>query len=354
MKLTDIAVRALPVPEKGQRDFWDDSIPSFGIRISQGGSRTWVLMEGGSRKSLGRYPLITLSEARELARRALRSKSLGLYTITYTEALELFLKTHCKELRTAHEYERLLRKHFTWTCPLTHVTTKDITEIVDTLPPITANNAFGRIRTFFRWAKARRYVEHSPCEGLPLPNKPRSRDRVLTPDEIKKVWHAAHGTFGTIVKLCLLTGQRRGEIAAIRPEWINSELITFPKEYVKNQTEHTIPLCASANNLLKEHNERTSTCAFLFSASNLPYNTWSKPKKELDEKSGTAGWTIHDLRRTVSTNLGEMQTPPHVIDRLLNHSTGSLHKRYNRYQYLSEVREALEAWEARLLAIVAQ
>ena len=56
---------------------------------------------------------------------------------------------------------------------------------------------------------------------------------------------------------------------------------------------------------------------------------------------------IHDLRRTVSTNLGEMQTPPHVIDCLLNHSTSALHKRYNRYQYLSEVREALEAWEAR-------
>ena len=99
MKLTDIAVRALPVPEKGQRDFWDDTIPSFGIRVSQGGSRTWVLMQGGSRKSPGRYPLISLSEAREAACRALRSKTLGLYTITYPEALELFLKTHCKELQ---------------------------------------------------------------------------------------------------------------------------------------------------------------------------------------------------------------------------------------------------------------
>ena len=270
MRLTDIAVKAFPVPPKGQRDYWDTSIPSFGIRVSQGGSKTWILMQGGSRRSLGRYPLITLSEARELARRALRSKTLGLYTITYPEALELFLKTHCKELRTAHEYERLLRKHFTWTCPLPHITTKDITDIIDSLPPITANNAFGRIRTFFRWAKARRYVEHSPCEGLSLPNKPRSRSRVLTHDEIKAVWtNAGDDRFGSIVKACLKLGLRKGEAAAIRTEWINNSVLTIPAPITKNFRELMMPLTPTTADMLTKLSSLSAAGR---------QNTWSKPK----------------------------------------------------------------------------
>lgn len=87
------------------------------------------------------------------------------------------------------------------------------------------------LRTLFNWAKRRRYVEHSPCDGLTKPHKDRSRDRVLTHDEIRRLWKetAEPTAFNRVVRLCLLLGQRRSEIASIRPEWIAGNILTFPK-----------------------------------------------------------------------------------------------------------------------------
>ena len=130
----------------------------------------------------------------------------------------------------------------------------------------------------------------------------------------------------------------------MQSEWIGDGLLTIPSSVTKNKREHAIPLtqeCARYAHLL-----------VALDPSDRAYNTWSKPKAELDTRSGVSNWVIHDLRRTVSTNLAELNVAPHVIDRILNHATGTLHRTYNRYQYLTEMRAALEVWEGKLLAVV--
>ena len=82
-----------------------------------------------------------------------------------------------------------------------------------------------------------------------------------------------------------------------------------------------------------------------------PFNGWSKAKTQLDQLSGVTNWTLHDLRRTFATRLAEMGTAPHVIERLLNHITGTLSSIalvYNRARYQAEMREAIEKWEVHL------
>src|SRR5437762_79623 len=119
MKLTDIAIRALGVPDQGQRDYWDETLPCFGVRVSQGGSKTFILMKKDSRKAIGRYPHISLSQARTEAKRLLAEMTLGRVqprSMTFKELVDLFFSLQCTEQRnkprTIYDYRRLLSRHF--------------------------------------------------------------------------------------------------------------------------------------------------------------------------------------------------------------------------------------------------
>ncbi|MGH9425012.1 MAG: tyrosine-type recombinase/integrase, partial [Terriglobia bacterium] len=148
--------------------------------------------------------------------------------------------------------------------------------------------------------------------------------------------------FGIIVKLLILTGQRRGEIAGIKPQCISDKAITWPKETTKNGREHTLPISNSVKQLLPH----------------LPqnYNTWAKPKVSLDHLSQVHDWTLHDLRRTYATNMAALGTPIHVIEKLLNHSSGTIRgvaAIYNRHSYFEEMKIADAAYEEKLQSLFA-
>ena len=111
--LTEITIRNLPIPEEGQKDHWDTSLPSFGIRCSQGGSRTFILMKDNHRIVIGRYPIISLQQARAEARRRLAEFTLGHVQPTsmpFDEAVELYIATNFADAKktTAYEARRLL------------------------------------------------------------------------------------------------------------------------------------------------------------------------------------------------------------------------------------------------------
>jgi integrase len=147
------------------------------------------------------------------------------------------------------------------------------------------------------------------------------------------------GDFGRIVRLCILTGQRRGEISLIRPEWLRSNALIIPASIAKNKREHTIPLTPQA---------RALSLQAPFAVGN-----WGRKKNALDKLSAVTGWVLHDLRRTFSTMLAELQIPPHVIEKILNHVSGKdalspLAAIYNRASYMNEMREALAKYEAHL------
>src|SRR5262249_55513305 len=140
-----------------------------------------------------------------------------------------------------------------------------------------------------------------------------------------------------VVQLCILTGQRRGEISKICPEWIAADTLTIPAKVTKNKREQMIPLTPLAYEL----------------ALHAPFSVgnWGRKKHRLDNLSATKDWVLHDLRRTFSTNLAKLQIAPHVIERILNHASGTISpiaEVYNRYTYLAEMRDAMERYEKKL------
>ena len=170
-------------------------------------------------------------------------------------------------------------------------------------------------------------------------------DRILSDAELKDAWQKAAelGPYGLVIRLCILLGTRKGETSAIRKEWITSDL-AVPAEATKNGRMHVLPL----TNAAKHHAEQ------LASGPRTVWNSWNKLRKQ----SGFADWTIHDLRRTFATRHAQLGTPPHIIERLLNHITRTeispLAQIYNRYKYLPEMREALVAYEAHLETVIGE
>jgi integrase len=368
MKITDLSVKRLMVPVNGRVTYNDESVPGFGVRVSSSGTRSFVLLIGRSRKriTIGRYPIITLSEARTRARELLAERILGkddVPALKFEDAIPIFIASrygddYLKPV-TKKETERLLRRHFLPKFRYEQVSTiktHQIADIIDKLrkTPSIAHHAFGAIRLFFRWAEGRRYVVRSPCAILQPPPPSTPRERVLTSDEIKavlKATRATTSTFATIVELLLYTGQRRGEIAGLRHEWIDwdKRTITFPAAITKNKRAHKIPFGSRVEALLK----KGQSDGYLFRArgTKTPFDGWSKCKPKFDALCPLPQWTLHDLRRTFATNLAALGVPVHVTEKALNHvsgTTGGIVAVYQRHTYEDEVREAMAKWESYL------
>jgi len=178
----------------------------------------------------------------------------------------------------------------------------------------------------------------------------------LSDDELRAVYLAADSpVFGSIVRLCILLGQRRSEIGSLRWDWIDREArtIAFPAEVIKNNRVHVIPYVGMAEEIfgsipvLSEH-------LFPGRDGNATFQGWSKSKRVLDLKSGVKDWTLHDLRRVFSTRVAAY-AQPHVLERILNHSAGQISgaaRIYNQFQYMDEMREAISRYEAWLSHIL--
>ncbi|MGZ8322030.1 MAG: tyrosine-type recombinase/integrase [Rhodoplanes sp.] len=354
---TDVGLRSLQPPPKGQRSYWDAKLPTFGVRVSQGGSKTFIVNQHNTLITIGRWPLISLAEARTEAKRVLAEKTLGKVrpqSITVPLATELFLeeKTKARRRSTVADLKDRLSRHFNLTGQLADVTHHEIVRRLSRIKTPREHNAALRVaKTFFTWAVNRRYISDNPTRGI-FTHSIASRARVLTDDELRRVWIGAGeigGSFGTIVKLLILTGQRRGEIAALQTSWIKDETIVFPESVTKNKREHFIPIGALCSSLLPSQ----SFNGLLFSARgkpSQPFNGWSKAKAALDRRLGgtVAPWTIHDLRRTFATRMAELGVQPHVVERLLNHATGTLSPialTYNKASYLKEMRAAVDLYQ---------
>jgi integrase len=367
--LTDLTVRALKPPPRGQVTYWDKTFPTFGLRCSQGGAKTWVLMRDNRRITIGRYPTYSLKTARGEADQYLAKETLGLHSAPSTpfdDALDLYLRHHKvhKKPTTHAETRRLLDKHFK---PVFHrkqlgeITKRDVSRVLDGLlaTPSEARHAFNAIRALLRWAAANGHVEFSPLQNFPSVPKPPTRARVLSPSELKKVWScaiAAGYPYGTIIQLLILTGQRRGEIAGLQRAWIdkNEKTVSLPGTITKNNTAHTFPYGARAAAILAGIQVEGDLLFPARGKPDAPINGWAKNKRAFDQHCKVAPWTLHDLRRTFSTVHAQIGTPPHVTEAILNHLSGvrsEIQRIYDRHTYLPEMRTAIERYEAHLEAI---
>ena len=364
LHLTDLTVRSLKA-SRGRVTYADASFPAFGIRVGQR-SKTFVVVVGAARKrvTLGQYPALSLQEARQKARayyHGLVEFDENTGGITLADAVDDFLRKHRPQnkIRTRRDTERQLRRHFIpryGKQPLNDLTTRDITKVTDELldRPSEAIHAHAALSVFLGWCHARQLITTNPIAPLPLPAKPRSRDRVLTDDELKAVWKAAGdmgGPFGTIVRVCIRTGLRRSEVAALQGAYIKPDRITLPGFLMKNNAEHSIP------NSIADLLARTVPHGYLFpNCTGSTFNAWSKTKARLDTLSGVTGYVLHDLRRTFSTTHARIGTPPHITERLLSHKTSQsltpLARIYNRYEYWDEQCRAMKTYLEFLAGLV--
>jgi len=367
MVLTDLTIRSLKSDTR--IDFWDVKLPSFGIRVGPR-SKTFIARVGSGRHALGSYPEMSLQDARR-SLLALKASQPSVYKkTTFSEAYDAFKSIHCsqKKARTQKDYLRMLDVHYMpilRTKPLDTITHRQIADITDALidRPSECRHAMGVGRTFFKFCVRRRYIPSNPMEGVQLP-KHTPRDRVLTDAEIKVIWNAtADGKiFSDIVRLLILTGQRRGEIGQLQTSWIGEEEIVFPREVVKNNREHRFPIGAFCSAQLaemrKRHQHASGYIFFAKTSIGGPFNGWMKCKLTLDKKLAPdfAPWTLHDCRRTFATNMAKLGVRLEVTEKLLNHvsgSTGGIVGVYMKYNFESEMRAAVALWEQKLASIVA-
>ena len=359
-----------------------DALKGFGVRCSCGGAKSFIVLVGsGQRRAIGRYPIISLAEARAEAKRILAEKTLGkekFPSIPLEDAVALFLADaeQRNKPRTVRDYTRLLHRHLAKLSrrPLGDISTREVAHLLDSLrkTPSEASHALIAIKVFFNWCLRRGYVPTNPCARL-IPTKSPSRNRVLTDAELARVFHKAVQTgypFGTILRLLILTGQRRSEIGLLRWDWIDEKnrTITFPASITKNNRSHSFPYGDMVADILAA---TTRLGDYLFRAVRehvkgnpvLTVNGWSNSKAAFDRivqgkaaKSPVSHWTLHDLRRTFATNLAGLAVPPHITERLLNHATGTISgvaAIYNRHAYADEMRQAITLWEKHLSTILA-
>ena len=419
---TALKLKHLPTPARvesgavAQVDYWDESQPGFGLRVSSSGARTWVLMsrvlrEGRSvqvRSNVGRYGdpkddagALLLADARAKARDMLQGIAAGQDPLTakreeqdrrieeskntFGSLVDVFLAKHCAKLRasTNLQYESILRgaDFAEWQArPLSSITRRDVRDLLDAViargVTVRANRILASLRKMLNWAVEHDYLDAVPTFGVkaPVTEKPRERhmfgdSQKNRPSEIALAWRAFEqcgALNGAYLRLLMLTGQRRDEVAQIRddeifdldgenPRWI------IPGDKAKNGREHTVPLSPLAVEILQSV-PRLAGCPYVFSTNGrTPINGFSKLKVRADAaidalKVGDAyvgqfaePWTFHDLRRTFSTGLIELGASPDVVDLLTNHQSGEakrgVRKHYNHARLDGAKGEAMLLWE---------
>jgi len=379
--LNDLTVRkTAPAPTVVQVP--DGRLPGFGLRVWPSGIRTFYLTyrhNGRSRRMvMGRYPFTSLSEARAKAHAALIELAKGndpqaakpTRRDRFADVLDEFIEGHCKQhnrASTAEETERLLRGYFlpAWQRRgIAGLAREDVDAVLNGIlergKVSAARHAFAAVRKFFNWCVDAKHIEASPCAGMKAPAKHKSRDRVLTDDELARIWkHTGEcdDTAHTVIRLLLLTAQRTGEVCGIAWDEIDFEqrVWTMAGTRTKNHKPHAVPLSESALDLLRKIPRTTSPLVFPARGKpGQPYAGYTKPKAAIDEATGITGWTLHDLRRTAATGMAKHGVSPHVIERILNHTGGTfggVAGVYNRFQYMPEMRVALEDWEKQLVGL---
>ena len=408
MKLTQRRIETLECPP-GAKDtlVFDDEQRGLGVRVTAGGSKTYLAQFtiGGQKRRvpLGSCDAISLAAAREAAQAIMGDVARGRDPATERkaaareaqrnaahEALTLdTLLEQWETLRLADRRERYaaeavraikyaFAKHLK--APAADLDRAAVVRVLDNLAKdgktamASRTGAYGR--ACYHWALKRGSLAANPFQDLPL-EPVAKRDRVLHDDELRAVWNATAGpgSFNSIVRTLLLTGQRREEVAGMTWDEIAPDLSswTIPASRAKNGAAHIVPLSPQAQDVLRDAprfakdaadkqseagaqgaEDETDKPDFVFPGQRGAFNGFSKSKADLDTASGVKDWRLHDLRRTMATGLQKLGVRLEVTEAVLNHVSGSragIVGVYQRHEWKDEKRAALTAWGARVAAI---
>lgn len=367
IRFTDAYVKNLK-PAQNRYDVYDAALAGFGMRVSISGTKSWVVLSRTqnrkTRATLGRYPQMSLAEARHRALSELQAMADGDYSssrclVRFDQALdEWYFRDQASnksfaQVQSAMElHVRSELKNF----QLKDIRKRDIIKIIDKIgktAPTQANRVLAFTKRFFNWCVSRDLLDFSPAQGVAKYAQEVSRDRVLSPDEIALVMEGTRAMsypFGPLFRILALTGQRLNEVAAM--SWseidIEAERWTIPKERAKNNSSHIVHLSEPALEELTALKVIALNDLVFTTTGKTPVSGFSRAKKNIDQLSGVQDWRLHDLRRTFATVATEtLGYQPAVVDRVLNHVSGSVSgimAIYQRGEYLKERRQVLDAW----------
>jgi len=372
--LTDKTLAALK-PEARRYEVHDLHCPGLSVRVSPEGRKTFsVKYRFGvkqKRQTIGVYPRYTLAEAREKAMAALRQVDDGVDPQSRRRAPDLqveavcraFIEQYAKRNRQWREVERVLEREFIprfGQKEIGEIHRADVLEVMDAAiargAGYQANRNLAILRKLCNWTVERGIIAVSPINGLKRPHKEQSRDRVLKDDEIKRVLAACRNEaypFRLYVPFLLATAQRRAETAAMGWDDVDLEAGTWviPAENAKNGKPHVVPLSDFAVRILKDVPRFASSPYVFTTTRKSPISGFTKALKRISAASETSGWRFHDLRRTAASGMARAGVAPHVVEKVLNHVSGSISgvaAVYNRYGYDAEKQAAIEIWGSHL------
>jgi integrase len=232
----------------------------------------------------------------------------------------------------------------------------DVIELIERIAadrPCLANRTLSVLSKFFNWLKSRDRLAVSPADGVARPHQEKARQRILTDAELKALWIACEGDgpFGQALRLLALTGARRNEVTELVWSEIDKSrgVWTLPPARAKNHREHVITLSSQAMAII-ESMPRFAGCPFIFSADGrAPVVGWTKAKKRISAKAGIVekSWRLHDLRRTCASGMQKLGVSVPVIEKCLNHVSGTFRGIVGTYQqhgYADEIAIALQKW----------
>jgi len=389
---------------------WDTEVKGFGVKVTPTGRKSFLVMHrpkghvGPPKKyTIGTYGEWTVQQAREKAREILVESSKGtdlgakeraekrrLASDRINDLVDQFLEKHASQNRTGDETKRILHHDLVpkfGKRSIHELTTHDVISIIEGVAnrgsPIMANRTLAAIRKFLNWCLSRGVIAASPAQGVASQAREVSRDRILTPDETRDAITAARQIsypFGPIVELLFMTAQRREEVAAMR--WsevdLDKALWTIPAERAKNGKIHDVHLSKCAVALLRSLPrfvlpDNSESDLVFTTTGKTPFSGFSKSKGKLDGKMlqamrkravengknsdqvSIARWCLHDIRRTVTTELARLGVAIHIADAILNHKSGTISgvmAVYQRNEFTEERRDALNKWCDRIDAIM--
>jgi len=377
-------------PTDNRVDYFDMNLPGFFIRVTPNGVKTYgVMYRHAGRKiryTIGTTDQWTLADARDKGAEAIRDAAKGVnaaakkkeqrqassFGEVAAEYLERWAKKR-KRPKSWKEDERIievyLNKRFE-NVRASEVSRADVRAMLESIAdeaPIMANRVLACIRKIYNWGISVDLVEGSPCVKIMAPGEEQRRDRVLSDEELKKIWAALEAKNSPVAdtyKLRLLTAQRGGEVLSMR--WADVDLEsrwwTIPAERSKNKMPHRVWLSDPVMRILwkaKTRNDKRSKRAGGPSVWVFPGRRkgqhFVEPKSVKSDVAKTANvedWVGHDLRRTSASNMAGLGIPRLVIGRVLNHAEPDVTAVYDRQSYDAEKRDALERWAKRLMVVV--
>jgi integrase len=389
---TDRGLKAIkPPPKPKQVDYFDDSLPGFGLRVSYNGRKSWIVLYRCNgvkgRLTLGRYDVLPLGEAREEARDALKVASRGEDPAsqkkrdheapTFKELADRYIEEYARpNKRTWKKDRRLLDNNLIPALGrkkahlIKRADLRVALETVKSRPaPVEANRTFEVVRKLFNWAIkeeiAGGIVVDNPAANLSKPAEEMPRQRTLTADELQALWVAldeASPTVRGVFRLMLLSAQRRNEVSRMR--WADLDRRegwwNLPAELTKTKRPYRVPLTPAMLVIIEELEKLEFDPEWVFPRAGggapVPETNVTRPFRTLIRDAGIAHFMPHDLLHTVTSHMTAMGISQFDVGKVRHHTSHdakTMTSRYDHYSYDREKRRVLDLWNARLLDIVA-